>query len=80
MGTDTIYFDDNLSMTRGGNAYYYLADGLGSIRNVVSANETLQNTYDYYAFGNTLGTPDGPCMKALSYPTQRKLSVSCVIH
>jgi len=50
-------------MTTGGSTYYYMADGpprrvnLGSIRNVVSANETLQNTYDYYAFGNTLGTP-----------------------
>jgi RHS repeat-associated protein len=44
-------------MTRSGSAYYYMADGLGSIRNVVESDEDVANTYDYYAFGNTLGTP-----------------------
>ena len=44
-------------MTRGGSTYYYMADGLGSIRNVLDAGEDVQNVYDYYAFGNTLGTP-----------------------
>jgi len=47
--------DDNLAMTRGENAYYYMADGLGSIRNVVDSREVAQNTYDYYAFGDSLG-------------------------
>ncbi len=46
--------DANLAETRGGSTYYYMADGLGSVRNVVDASETVQDTYDYYAFGNTL--------------------------
>ena len=48
--------DDNLAMTRGENTYYYMADGLGSIRNVLDSSEVAQNTYDYYAFGDSLGT------------------------
>ena len=48
--------DDNLSVTRGANTYYYAADGLGSIRNVIEADEDTANTYDYYAFGDSLGT------------------------
>ncbi len=46
--------DANLSVTRSGSTYYYMADGLGSVRNVVDSSETVQDTYDYYAFGNTL--------------------------
>ncbi len=46
--------DSNLAETRSGSTYYYMADGLGSVRNVVDASETVQDTYDYYAFGNTL--------------------------
>ncbi len=46
--------DANLAETRGGSTYYYMADGLGSVRNVVDSSETVQDTYDYYAFGNTL--------------------------
>ncbi len=48
--------DDNLSETRGGSTYYYMQDGLGSVRNLVDADEATQNVYDYYAFGNALGT------------------------
>jgi len=48
--------DRNLSQTRSGSTYYYMADGLGSIRNLVDSSETTQNTYDYYAFGKELGT------------------------
>jgi len=44
-------------MTRSGSTYYYMADALGSVRNVLDADEGVQNFYDYYAFGNTLGTP-----------------------
>ena len=47
--------DANLSVTRSGSTYYYLKDGLGSIRNLVDSNETTQNMYDYYAFGKALG-------------------------
>ena len=52
----TAGVDENLSMTRSGNTYYYMADGLGSIRNIGESDEDTANTYDYYAFGNTLGT------------------------
>jgi RHS repeat-associated protein len=48
--------DENLSVTRGGNTYYYMTDGLGSVRNVVESDEDTANTYDYYAFGDSLGT------------------------
>ena len=48
--------DANLSQERGGSTYYYMADGLGSIRNLVDSSEDTQNTYDYYAFGRELGT------------------------
>ena len=43
-------------MTRNGNTYYYMADGLRSIRNIAESDEDTANTYDYYAFGDTLGT------------------------
>jgi hypothetical protein len=33
-----------------------MADGLGSIRNIGESDEDTANTYDYYAFGDTLGT------------------------
>ncbi len=46
--------DANLAETRSGSTYYYMADGLGSVRNVVDGSESVQDTYDYYAFGNTL--------------------------
>jgi RHS repeat-associated protein len=48
--------DNNTSQTRSGSTYYYLKDGLGSIRNLVDSNESTQNTYDYYAFGKELGS------------------------
>ena len=48
--------DENLSMTRSGNTYYYMAEGLGSIRNIGESDEDNANTYDYYAFGDSLGT------------------------
>ena len=48
--------DANLSQERGGSTYYYMADGLGSIRNLVDSNEDAVNVYDYYAFGKELGS------------------------
>jgi len=49
--------DENIAKTIGQNIYYFLQDGLGSVRNLVDASEVVQNTYDYYAFGKDLGTP-----------------------
>jgi len=51
--------DENLSMTRGQDTYYYMADGLGSVRNLLDADETVLNTYDYYAFGDELSATEG---------------------
>ena len=62
-GNDTLVatyltpsLDKNLSQTRSGSTYYYFADGLGSIRNLVDSSQNVQNAYDYYAFGRELGT------------------------
>ena len=33
-----------------------MVDGLKSVRNIVDSSEATQNTYDYYAFGDALGT------------------------
>jgi len=48
--------DANLSQTRSGSTYYYMKDGLGSIRTLTDASEDPQNVYDYYAFGKELGS------------------------
>ncbi|MHC4714409.1 MAG: hypothetical protein ACYTAN_14255 [Planctomycetota bacterium] len=48
--------DQNLSQTRSGSTYYYMADGLGSIRNLVDSSQDAVNVYDYYAFGKQLGS------------------------
>jgi RHS repeat-associated protein len=44
--------DQPLSMERNGSEYYFHTDQLGSIRLVTDASGTVQNTYDYDAFGN----------------------------
>lgn len=49
----TPFLDQNLIMVRGGNTYY-MQDGLGSVRNLIDASQNVQNTYDYYAFGEAL--------------------------
>jgi len=51
--------DENVTMTQGENTYYYMQDGLGSVRTIVDANEATQNTYDYRAFGINHGNSEG---------------------
>ena len=46
--------DGALSMMHDGTSYYYNDDALGSARNVTDADEDTENTYGYYAFGDTL--------------------------
>ena len=41
-------------MTNSTDTYYYMADALGSVRNLVDSAETVRNTYDYRAFGVNL--------------------------
>ena len=43
--------DANLAMTQGENTYYYMQDGLGSVRTIVDSSENVTNWYDYRAFG-----------------------------
>lgn len=49
--------DQNLSLTASGSTYYYLSDALGSIRQVIDADQATQNSYDYQAFGSVYGNP-----------------------
>ena len=50
----TPFLDQNLLVFRGGNTYYFQADGLGSIRELIDSSENTKNSYDYYAFGAAL--------------------------
>jgi RHS repeat-associated protein len=52
----TPFLDQNLLITRGSDTYYFMQDGLGSVRNLVSSAESVVNSYDYYAFGESLST------------------------
>ncbi len=45
--------DEPLAMRRGGQTYYYVADGLGSVTEVTNSAGTVQNTYLYDAWGQT---------------------------
>lgn len=49
------YGDDLISQERGGEAYFYHYDGLGSTRSLTDSQGDLANTYDYEAFGEVLG-------------------------
>ena len=52
----TPFLDQNLLTTRGSDTYYYMQDGLGSVRNLLDAQCSTLNAYDYYAFGEALST------------------------
>jgi RHS repeat-associated protein len=54
--------DEPISMTRGGNTYFYTMDGLGSVRDLTDAAQSIVEQYDYDSFGNltippTTGNP-----------------------
>ena len=44
--------DEPISMTRGGNTYYYTFDGLGSVFELTDNSESVVESYKYDAFGN----------------------------
>src|SRR3989339_207403 len=50
----TPFLDQNLLVSRDGSTYYFQADGLGSVRNLLDATQSVRNSYDYTAFGETL--------------------------
>ena len=45
------YGDDLVRMDRGSGVYYYIYDGLGSTRQLVSASGGVTDTWGYSAFG-----------------------------
>ena len=47
----TLRIDDPLSIQQGGNHYYYLKDGLGSITGITNSSGSMVNTYRYKSFG-----------------------------
>jgi len=47
----TPFLDQNLSMTTGGQTYYYSQDGLGSVRTLTDSSGNAVNRYDYSGFG-----------------------------
>jgi RHS repeat-associated protein len=49
--THTLGIDDPLSIQQGGNFYYYLKDGLGSITGITDNTGVMVKTYRYKAFG-----------------------------
>ena len=58
-----VYADDLISMTRGGQTYWYHFDGLGSTRLLSDSSGVVTDTYDYDAFGNLIaktGTTENP--------------------
>ena len=46
--------DEPLIMDRGGESYYYLADGLGSVTTITDSNQNIINSYTYDSFGNII--------------------------
>ncbi|MBI5361195.1 MAG: hypothetical protein HZA48_11515 [Planctomycetes bacterium] len=52
---NTPFLDENISMSRGGQSYYYMQDGLGSVRQLLNplTQQTL-NSYDYNAWGESV--------------------------
>jgi RHS repeat-associated protein len=49
--------DEPISMTRGGQTYYYHADGLGSVTGLTDSTQTLVQNYNYDGFGNLNQAP-----------------------
>ena len=49
--------DEPIAMTRGGQTFYYHADGLGSITGLTNSSQTVVQTYGYDGFGNLNQAP-----------------------
>jgi len=54
--TQGLGVDEPLAMRRAGAAYYYNADGLGSVTSLANAAGTVKQSYVYDTFGNTTST------------------------
>lgn len=64
--------DEPLAMSRGGQAYYYIVDGLGSVAELTNSAGTVQNSYLYDAWGQTR-SQTGSLANPFSY-TARELA------
>ncbi|MBI5360599.1 MAG: RHS repeat-associated core domain-containing protein [Planctomycetes bacterium] len=52
---NTPFLDENVSMNRNGQTYYYMQDGLGSVRQLLnSSTQEPVNSYDYNAWGESV--------------------------
>ncbi|MBI5360699.1 MAG: RHS repeat-associated core domain-containing protein, partial [Planctomycetes bacterium] len=52
---NTPFLDENISMSRGGQSYYYMQDGLGSVRQLLNPlTQQPLNSYDYNAWGESV--------------------------
>lgn len=49
-----VKIDEILCLERNGKSYYYLEDGLGSIRYIVDESGSIVNAYNYSAFGEVI--------------------------
>jgi len=65
-------------MTNSSDTYYYMADALGSVRNLVDSSETVQNTYDYRAFGTNAGMTEN--VSSPYHFTARSYEPGSVLH
>ena len=63
-----VGIDSPLEMRRGNNAYFYVQDGLGSVRALTDASGAVVQTYSYDAFGNQ--TVSGGIANPFSYTSR----------
>ena len=49
--TPSLGIDDLISMHQGAATYYYLRDGLNSVRYIQNSDETIQASYEYNPYG-----------------------------
>jgi RHS repeat-associated protein len=67
----TPFLDQNLLVSRIVNlvsqTYYYMQDGLGSVRNIIDSTQAVKNTYDYYAFGEAFSVSEHATLTGQRY-------------
>jgi RHS repeat-associated protein len=49
--TSSLQVDDWISMSRGGNHYFYHKDGIKSVKALTNTSQTIVNQYEYEVFG-----------------------------
>ncbi len=59
--------DQPIAMKRGGSVYYYVVDGLGSVRLVTNTSNAVQNKYQWDAWGVRASTGADPVVNPFGY-------------